>query len=185
MSKRLLVRVPWIVWRAMVWPVRKVHQTLTLAIADKISINGIVVSTAASDISADLLRLRFEQAFGLIAENDHRWIRRLQQDVAGIIVLDGEHSSYWATTNVIHVASDAISDHSSELLAALLVHEAVHARIHLQGVRSWPDIRRRIEGSCLDQQIDFLRRLPNGGALLEYYVNYRNRLADATDDMRV
>lgn len=54
-----------------------------------------------------------------------------------------------------------------ELIAAMIVHEATHARLWRCGIRYDGDRRRRIEAICFRRELAFARRLPNGQSARE------------------
>jgi hypothetical protein len=52
-----------------------------------------------------------------------------------------------------------------ELIAAVVVHEATHARLWRRGIRYEEALRPRVEAACLRREIAFAAKLPNGEAV--------------------
>jgi len=56
---------------------------------------------------------------------------------------------------------------SPEMIAATIVHEATHARLHRRGIGYEEDLRGRVEAVCVRRQLAFAARLPNGEQVRE------------------
>ena len=56
---------------------------------------------------------------------------------------------------------------SPEMIAATIVHEAAHARLHRCGIGDEEDLRGREEAVCVRRELAFAARLPNGERVRE------------------
>ena len=54
---------------------------------------------------------------------------------------------------------------SPELIAAVIVHEATHARLERYGIGYEEKLRARIEAVCFRRELAFAAKLPNGEAV--------------------
>ena len=111
---------------------------------------------------SDSLLNRLTDALKLLEEIDPNHYRRLLRNRCRILVLDGAYAHYLCSVNVIVLGPSLILEESVEELAATLVHEATHARIH-QWARYSPRTQRRIERLCLEQELVFFERLAAAG----------------------
>jgi hypothetical protein len=106
---------------------------------------------------------KLETALVLLREADARRFGQVKRYVAHVIVWPGDHTAYdrWGG---IHFESRYLLDAPPEIVAAGLVHEAVHLRIERYGIQYHPSLRARIEHRCVCEQAAFLRRLPGDGS---------------------
>jgi hypothetical protein len=65
-----------------------------------------------------------------------------------------------------------------ELIAAVIVHEAAHARLMRYGIGYEAPLRHRVEAICARREAAFAAKLPNGEKVRE---QAENRLAWPTD----
>lgn len=69
---------------------------------------------------------------------------------------------------------------SPELIAAVIVHEAAHARIARCGIRYEESLRPRIEAICVRREIAFAAKLPDGQQAREHADGMLSLCADAS-----
>ena len=62
-----------------------------------------------------------------------------------------------------YLCEKELAERADAVIAATLVHEAVHARLQRAGLRYWPDLRPRIEAVCVREEIAFVRLLAAAG----------------------
>lgn len=107
--------------------------------------------------------------------------RLLRNDLKIFVRYNMSPGEYWSAANVCLIDAEALMQRSPEVMASVVIHEAVHAHVHLAGIR-WPkdrEGRNRIERLCLNEQIDFLCRLPDGARRHERLLNFlRNECDD-------
>ena len=130
----------------------------------------VLVSNTRPDVdTADVLR-RLDEALGLI----ERWVphpfRRLRRDVDRVLVqryacrgayLPEGHTCLVELTFVVN------RDFSTAQIAATILHEAMHARLHRVGFRLEMADRARQERFCRRAEIEFGRAVPDGGPVVE------------------
>ena len=108
------------------------------------------------------------EALALLDANAPARFRRLASDVPLIVVVSSRGAAQFVPkARAIFVDPAAAETASTPLLAAALVHEATHARIHRAGIPYGSKWRERIERCCTRQEADFLRPFPNGEARTE------------------
>ena len=112
---------------------------------------------------------RIEQALLLIKRYDRIRYDRLLRDLQRVWVLllpssiaSFEHRIYRCEIDTRFCLAETTT---SELLAAVIVHEATHARLWRRGIRYEEAQRPRIEEICLRREIAFAAKLPNGEAV--------------------
>jgi hypothetical protein len=100
------------------------------------------------------------EALLLVRRVDPVLFARIRRDVPGFYISTLGGASYQEPLRMIWLDGAALLGISSEQTAALIVHEGAHARHNRCGIRSWPDLRPRLERFAVGQQIRFLHRLP-------------------------
>lgn len=109
---------------------------------------------------------RVEEALALIREFDPIRYRRICKDLERIVVLPLHSPSgqFWPETFTCEIDSHYVrrDDITSELIAAVIVHEAAHARLHRRGIGYPEPSRVRIEDFCVRQEWLFGNKLKNG-----------------------
>jgi hypothetical protein len=113
---------------------------------------------------------RLAAAIALIKGIDPRRLRRLERDLQRVIVLGVEtpNAGYDPHMPAIFVRVGAVTDYTAQLTAALLVHEATHARIWSAGVHEVEAIHDRLERRCWLETLAFAVRIPDSSALREW-----------------
>jgi hypothetical protein len=122
------------------------------------------------DIETDAVVRRLERVLDLIAATDPRRYRRLQHDLAEFRVerfacrgafFPAERA---CLTELTFLANPSFTDGQ---IAASIVHEGMHARVHAAVRRPRADLRAREERLCRLAELEFGRRLPDGAAVVE------------------
>ena len=137
---------------------RRVHHGLTV---------GIVTGSFDVEVAFD----RMVAGLDLLAHYEPSIVARLRHDAKGILVWEREISSGVASWHfgikLIFANARFLCDPetTSADVAAMLVHEATHARLDRLGYGS--DRRARIEALCFRRERAFARRLPDSQGLLE------------------
>ena len=113
---------------------------------------------------AEMARTKVIIALVLIREFDPRRYRYLQRDVKRIMVWGHPgHLGTWHNTSALcELSQKHVLDPETmpEVLAAIIVHEAMHGRLFRWGVGYEEEKRERIEHICFKAEIAFARRLP-------------------------
>ena len=128
-----------------------------------------VVNTR-DDIDTEQVFRRMEGVLDLVDRYQPWRLRRLRQDIAFIIVqrfacraayFPGERACLLELTFMVK------PDFSLSQIAASLVHEGVHARIHAMGVRVDPADKAREERLCRKAELELGRLVPDGAPVIE------------------
>ena len=133
---------------------------------------GISVGTwVTSDEAEAVIFTKVEEALSLIRAYAPRCFARLQQDVGCIFVfgIPAYRGTWRNEIRMCELEDGFVLSHetSAALVACVLVHEAMHARLMRWGFGYKEYQRARIERVCYRAQRAFARRLPDGAALVE------------------
>jgi hypothetical protein len=152
---------------------RQVRQKLRVKFSDRSELwlsTGRQVDALWVRVSLDsdpepILR-RVEEALRLIKTYDRIRYDRLSRDLKGVWIrlVPGALGTFNAALCACELDRRFILDDDSppELIAAVIVHEATHARILHCGIESHEKVRSRIETICLRRELAFAARIPNG-----------------------
>jgi hypothetical protein len=120
------------------------------------------------EMEAEPILRRIEEALLLIKLYDRIRYDRLLRDLQRVWVLLLPSSiaifEYGIYTCEIDTRYCLAETTTPELLAAVIVHEATHARLWRRGIRYEEAQRPRIEEICIRREMAFAAKLPNGEA---------------------
>ena len=131
---------------------------------------SVRVINSRSDIDIHQVLTRLAQALDLIATYTPRRYRRMQRDLAGLVVqrfpcrgafFPRERECLVELTFTVNPA------HSIEEIAASIVHEATHARIAQRCGPLPEEMRPREERLCRRAELEFGLALPDGQVVTE------------------
>lgn len=99
-----------------------------------------------------------------------RRAHRLMRDVKRIIVITNPvgAASYMHGMRAVFIDRASLLATSTSVVAALLVHEAAHARLWLAGISHDVARHRRLERRCNLEMLDFVRQIPDAPLLIEW-----------------
>jgi len=141
-----------------------------------------VVNTRPEIETGDVLA-RLDQALGLIERYTPHYYRHLRRDFAAIAVkryaCRGAYA-YDTGTCIVELTFSVNPDFSATQVAAVIVHEAMHARLHRLGFLLEMSDRARQERFCRRAEIELGRLAPEGGAVIERALDI---LSAADDDV--
>jgi hypothetical protein len=111
-------------------------------------------------------------AINLIHDHDRLQYRRILRSLDRIIITvlaTGVPAQYQAWLDACELDERMVTNEavSLEFLAAVIVHEATHARLERLGFEYTEERRQRIEQICWRRELAFVARLPNGAAARE------------------
>ncbi|WP_353644585.1 hypothetical protein [Mesorhizobium sp. WSM2239] len=110
---------------------------------------------------------RVDAGLSLIRLHDPVRYRRLTRDLKRIWLrhLPGCIGRFDPPSWTCELDSRFVQDNetTTEMVAALIVHEATHARLWRHGIRYEENIRFDVEGVCIRREIAFSAKLPEGG----------------------
>jgi hypothetical protein len=120
-----------------------------------------------------------EEALALIKRHDSVRFSRITRDLERIWVriLPGAHGQFNASLNACELDDRFVLSVAErpELVAAVIVHEATHARLWRCGIGYDEAIRARVEAACFKRERAFAAKLPDGelvGAQAEGRLHY-------------
>jgi hypothetical protein len=129
-------------------------------------LDGLWIGTWETE--AEPILHRIEEALLLIKRHDRIRYERLLRDLQRVWVLLLPSSiaifEYGIYTCEIDTRYCLAETTTPELLAAVIVHEATHARLWRRGIHYEEAQRPRIEEICIRREIAFAAKLPNGEA---------------------
>jgi len=123
---------------------------------------------------------RVEEALGLIKKYDRLRYNRLMHDLERIWVvpLSGAVGAFDTFTGSCKLDPRIVLAGPPETIAAVIVHEAAHARLHRSGIRYEEDERARVEAACTRRELAFAAKLPDGEWAREQAVRYLESCAN-------
>ena len=129
------------------------------------SLHGLSVSIHNAS-EAESLFGKIDGALALIDRLDPRRYQRLRHDLRRISVVPakGNWAAYSPFTKACYLKEAVAVGYDAPVIALVLVHEAVHARLARAGLSNWPDRRQRTEALCYRQEMAFARLLERAGA---------------------
>ena len=156
-------------WEGCIRSVRDAVQALLVlgatALSQQRTVREFVVINLSDRADGDGVFQRLAQVLDLIERFDPGRLRRMRRYCKRIYIVPGGASegSYWRSTNacalhVNHILSDSVLS-----VAMTIVHEAMHARIELAGIRYVSGRRMRIENACVRQELEFAELVPESG----------------------
>jgi predicted SprT family Zn-dependent metalloprotease len=123
---------------------------------------------------------RVEEALGLIKKYDQLRYNRLMHDLERIWVvpLSGAVGAFDTSTGSCKLDPRIVLAEPPETIAAVIVHEATHARLHRCGIRYEEDERGRVEAACIRRELAFAAKLPGGEWVREQAARYLESCAN-------
>lgn len=138
----------------------------------------VTVHNTRPDVDTAQVYARLDEALGLLARHVPHHYRRLPRDFAGIIVQRFAcRGAFFPEERLcmVELTFAVNPDFSAAQVAATILHEAMHARLHTLGFPLEMEDRARQERFCRKAEIEFGRLVPGGepivaragGAMLE------------------
>jgi hypothetical protein len=135
-------------------------------------LRGLTVTLLNSrpDIATPAVLARLERALGLIDEYTPHYGRHLRRDFAGIRVERYAcRGAYFPDSRIclVELTFCVHPDISESEIAATILHEAMHARLHALGFPLEFQDRARQERFCRRAELEFGRLAPQGDRVIE------------------
>jgi hypothetical protein len=173
------------------WSLGHWFYALVFALSVKRRMHGITVGS--SPVGAHDVERSFEkvdQALQAIAEYDRPRYFHILRHVPRIWVGPVPHYArgQWVDQLRLCMLRDDFVGHdavSVAYLAAIIVHEATHARLARTGIAFDEDVRPRVERLCIKSQIEFARKHPDGGPLIQVFEQNLERRDEWWSDQRL
>lgn len=130
----------------------------------------VIVENTRPDISTDEVVSRLGQALGLIDRYTPHYGRHLRRDISGILVKRYACRGAYlfdSRTCLVELTFCVNPTISLSQIAATLLHEGMHARLHALGSRLRSADRAREERFCRRAEIEFGRLVPDGAPIVE------------------
>jgi hypothetical protein len=131
---------------------------------------AVRVSNTRPDIDTGQVLTSLTQALDLISSYAPRRYRRMQRDLAGIVVQRFPcRGAFFPHERecLVELTFTVNSAHSAEEIAASIVHEATHARVARRCGPLPEAMRPREERLCRRAELEFGLALPNGQVVIE------------------
>ena len=128
-----------------------------------------VVNTRPDIATADVVA-RLGNALALIEQHTPHYARHLRRDFAGFLVQRYAcRGAYFPDTRLCMVElTFCVNDTITEAqIAATILHEGMHARLHALGFPLEMEDRARQERFCRKAEIEFGRLVPGGDAIID------------------
>jgi hypothetical protein len=130
------------------------------------SIDGLWVGSYYQENTEQVSR-RVEEALRLIKTYDRPKYDRLRCDLDRIWVrplMSGGVAQFSPALRACLLDERFVLDDTRDagFVAAVIVHEATHARLWHRGIRYDEAVRQRVEAICMRRELAFARRLPDG-----------------------
>lgn len=123
----------------------------------------VVVENGRPDIATGAVLARLDEALGLIERHQPWRLRHMRRDLREFRVVRFPcRGAYFPAERacLTELTFLARTDISAAPVAASILHEGVHARVHRMGVRAEGRDRAREERLCRGAELDFGRALP-------------------------
>ena len=130
----------------------------------------VTVVNTRPDVDSGNVLSRLDGALDLIAVYTPHYYRHLRRDFAAIRVQRYAcRGAYFPDTNtcLVELTFTVNAGFSLAQVAATILHEAMHARLHRLGFPLDMDDRARQERFCRRAEIEFGRLVPGGDAVIE------------------
>lgn len=130
----------------------------------------VVVFNTRPDVRTEDVFARIDAALGLIESHQPWHLRRMRRDFARIESRRFAcRGAYFPEERVclVELTFAVNPAHSIVEIAATILHEAMHARIHRMGVRQDLITRAREERFCRRAEIELAQAVPGGDTVLE------------------
>lgn len=112
---------------------------------------------------AEVLLANVVNALNLIFEVDPRRFHWIWSRKPDILVMKTEMPRYWSQFGTYLLPYEEVMANNRAEVAASIIHEAVHARMHSAGLEWWPDLRNRMEARCYAEELLFFTKLQRAG----------------------
>ena len=129
----------------------------------------VTVENTRPDIATSDVLTRLGSALGLIDQYTPYYGRHLRRDLAGLLVRRFAcRGAFFADTGLclVELTFCVHPDISEAQIAATILHEGMHARLHALSLASGAD-RAREERFCRRAEIEFGRLVPGGDVIVE------------------
>jgi hypothetical protein len=130
----------------------------------------VIVDNTRPDISTADVIARLDRSLALIERHVPHHFRHLQRDFASIVVQRFAcRGAYFHEQRacLVELTFTVNSDFSDAEVAATILHEAMHARLHALGFPLEMEDRARQERFCRRAEIEFGMLVPNGQRVVE------------------
>ena len=143
----------------------------------------LTVVNTRPDIRTPDVVARVSEAFDLIARYTPHYCRHLQRDFAGVLVQRYAcRGAFFPDQRIclVELTFTVNPDFTAAQVAATILHEGMHARLHALGFPLEMEDRARQERFCRRAEVEFGRLVPNGAAVIERALG---TLAQSDDDV--
>ena len=129
----------------------------------------VTVINTRPDIDTAHVLARLDESLSLLRDHVPHHYRRLPRDFAGLLVQRYAcRGAFFPEQRLcmVELTFTVNPDFTAAQVAATILHEAMHARLHTLGFPLEMDDRARQERFCRRAEIEFGRRVPGGEAIV-------------------
>jgi hypothetical protein len=147
------------------------HRVAELPVTSHHVIRGfaVTVENTRADIATDDVVRRLDAALGLVAQYVPHSLRHMRRDFAGIVVRRYAcRGAFFPDSRLcmVELTFTVNRDFTPAQVAATVLHEGAHARLHALGFPLEMDDRARQERFCRRAEIEFGKLVPGGEAVI-------------------
>jgi hypothetical protein len=140
---------------------RRVLLAAIVSRSPRTRIAGVSVVDFSEHERPDTLFAALEEALRILGDR-HPWrLTQVQRAFRHVLIIPAGGQAYAVDTNCCLIDLAALEVFSPARLAACLVHESIHARLHRARVRHTPERLDRIEHLCIRHQMAVLQSFPS------------------------
>jgi hypothetical protein len=123
-------------------------------------------------------------ALSLIEASDPLQWRRVRRYVPRILISRVHGPEYWHFANACVLSVKNVEDADRRMLAAVVVHEMVHARLSLASIPYNEEIRPRVERLCVKTEIAFLKKVEGSEDFIQHLTRNMDNAFYTDDELR-
>jgi hypothetical protein len=130
--------------------------------------HGLRLAAFSDEEDGEVLLDKITEALELIAVHDPSRFARIRRQLRAVFVVPAGGEIYDHGLAGYMATASLLRERPTAHVALAIVHEAAHARLRANGIRSTPANLDRIERLCIAQEVAFAQRLPDAEALVTF-----------------
>lgn len=148
--------------RPILQAVRRLLLEIDLRLSSHWTIEGVSIHNTSNRVTDEVARMRAAAAFDVLKTHDSRRFGLVKRSISRIVIAQQPYDSYLRYAHACALSDQNLVQQDPAWTAGIIIHEAIHARLHSRGISpaSVAD-RRRIEALCVKEQRRFLAKVPN------------------------
>lgn len=171
-------------WQVLLRTVRLAMVRLTIAFSAKRLINGVEVVNQTDQNRSEEYFEDVQAALAVLEQYAPWYLKTVQRNLERILIVYQPGSTYWAFVKSCALSRVTLESQPPPWVASIILHEAVHGRLHRRGIRYEGQLRSRIEHICLKHQLLLLARVPDSEHLVEHLLRHASGDWFSEDELR-